>query len=901
MKRTPLLIVLVVAVTTWVHAAFAGDDAPWWEQEKIRFMWGQWSRIEGDGVPMSEVIENLAVAGGTVFVEDGPPDWRHAFVPERLTACQKHGLHHFGMVKVANAVFAAKHTKARLAIDRNGRNSFEAKEKGEPAWIAWAEWAPAYVACPFDEATLEEWLVKPALESAEQGSAGLLVDWEPYATGMDSAGSLLCYCDDCFGKFLRKNDLARKPTEISPSKRVQWLKSEGLWDGYLQVLHVRYMDIFRGIALRVRKIRPGFIFSHYCPFIRPGWLENGWRVLAAIEGPDSAEVPSIFVDESHYYPHPTCPWWDLYTRDFRAMGVKHIIGSYLTGWSGAPATAVSLDRYIYEAAINSDGTWTWFDSPLRADEYRVLRSANRRIAMVESKIRDYLLRGELDVAFACVVGQSGNPRRGEQVLQRTYHLAGSHLVHVSNVNVDRPVTVTVHCAQLPEGTTWTVRDPISGIHYLRAGKKPLWDNEKLSDGLSLDLERRSDAWILLESAADGSSNDPIGGVVAEPVSSARKALRIEAVLPKSSPVATGSSLVYLKSRTENNARYPYYSTVRTSLQAVDLNTKEEKALFTAKGNCWSPRWSLDGGLVAFSCYLTGKGQITIAAADGSRGYNASNNAFCDHSPVWSPDGEQIAFVSDRDGDWEIYRMNADGSDQIRLTTSPGIDRAPRWSPDGKRIAFETVRQGSHAICLMNVDGSAQRLLVDKPGNEREPIWSPDGKWIACTFQPVGDRRALLLTNVEDGASRVFFAPWAIRYTQITSVSWSPDGKRLAGAFQGGKNNSDTVRAGLFVINVDGSGHQEIVSKGPRRPRTGGEQDGKMTGAGWYSDYATSQRWVLRSFNGITWSPDSAQIAFSSDMDESGDFYVYTIPAAGGDATRIDVTRSAWAQWCTWSP
>ena len=80
MKRTPLLIVLVVAVTTWVHAAFAGDDAPWWEQEKIRFMWGQWSRIEGDGVPMSEVIENLAVAGGTVFVEDGPPDWRHAFL-----------------------------------------------------------------------------------------------------------------------------------------------------------------------------------------------------------------------------------------------------------------------------------------------------------------------------------------------------------------------------------------------------------------------------------------------------------------------------------------------------------------------------------------------------------------------------------------------------------------------------------------------------------------------------------------------------------------------------------------------------------------------------------------------------------------------------------------------------
>ena len=74
----------------------------------------------------------------------------------------------------------------------------------------------------------------------------------------------------------------------------------------------------------------------------------------------------------------------------------------------------------------------------------------------------------------------------------------------------------------------------------------------------------------------------------------------------------------------------------------------------------------------------------------------------------------------------------------------------------------------------------------------------------------------------------------------------------------------------------------------------------MTGAGWYSDYATSQRWVLRSFNGITWSPDRARIAFSSDMDESGDFYVYTIPAAGGDPARHGVTRSARAQGGLWS-
>jgi hypothetical protein len=49
--------------------------------QKIRFMWGQWSRLEADGIPMSEVIGNLASVGGTVFVDDGSPDWRSAFDP----------------------------------------------------------------------------------------------------------------------------------------------------------------------------------------------------------------------------------------------------------------------------------------------------------------------------------------------------------------------------------------------------------------------------------------------------------------------------------------------------------------------------------------------------------------------------------------------------------------------------------------------------------------------------------------------------------------------------------------------------------------------------------------------------------------------------------------------------
>ena len=59
---------------------------------------------------------------------------------------------------------------------------------------------------------------------------------------------------------------------------------------------------------------------------------------------------------------------------------------------------------------------------------------------------------------------------------------------------------------------------------------------------------------------------------------------------------------------------------------------------------------------------------------------------------------------------------------------------------------------------------------------------------------------------------------------------------------------------------------------------------------------------MKLFTSIVWSPDGQTLAFSSDMDPSGAFFVYTIAAEGGDEpTRIDVTRSAWPNQIMWQP
>ena len=75
---------------------------------------------------------------------------------------------------------------------------------------------------------------------------------------------------------------------------------------------------------------------------------------------------------------------------------------------------------------------------------------------------------------------------------------------------------------------------------------------------------------------------------------------------------------------------------------------------------------------------------------------------------------------------------------------------------------------------------------------------------------------------------------------------------------------------------------------------------------WYSHGSAQPRRVLKSFYSLAFSPDGKQLAFSSDMDPSGGFYVYLINfddvgSPDGQIQRLDDTRSAWPQHIAWRP
>ena len=100
-----------------------------------------------------------------------------------------------------------------------------------------------------------------------------------------------------------------------------------------------------------------------------------------------------------------------------------------------------------------------------------------------------------------------------------------------------------------------------------------------------------------------------------------------------------------------------------------------------------PSWSPNGRLITFTSNLDDPDpnddnrilDIYVMNADGSGQTRLTDNEAGNYSPSWSQDGRLIAFTSNRDGNVEIYVMNADGSNQTRLTDNEARDSFQSWS------------------------------------------------------------------------------------------------------------------------------------------------------------------------------------------------------------------------------
>jgi hypothetical protein len=905
-------------------------EQPWWDQEKIRFFWGPWmyfyeyasANRMGDVNPVSDeqLMRSLAAIGATVFADKS--DWsldRYygdtvATRKNRARLAREWGIRYFAHLHSAYFPYKAEELGARLAVNKDGKTSKEdARGKG------------THVPCPLDENAVDRWLFDSAIDMANSGVVdGCIIDWEMNIHGFSEMEDDLCYCGDCFGKYMQKKGLQQ---ELASKERYNWLNKQSLLAEYLDFEQQRLITLYRQGAERVRAVKPDFVFAAYQGFM-PGHFGNQWKIEAAAHGLHSRQAPYFVVDSMHYNPNHAAPWWESGYVQFKELGMKFILGSYTRGiMGGIPEMDVSAVQWIYDAAINTDGFWVWFEHKWGPLEYAAFRTADKRIRDVENKVGKFLFKGTQDAAFVTVVEQSGDPVLGRNIITRTYHLGDRHLVHVNNVNSYRPLEVLVRFPRFETEGTWAVTDSMSDVRYTHGVRNALWFKGDLEKGVLLSMEKRSDAWLLITPQSGLIETARLQTVSGDTIKGHPDRPATAASVSAGKPVQTGFPLVFARKGPlgYSGAHQPVLGTSIFFIDAAGGSDGKDRQLFAIKGNCWSPTLSPDRTKVVFSSYVNGKGQIYVVNADATvktgppgaiqlnepymdttwtkirshglvsfefkaEGVNLSNNDFCEHSPVWSPDGAQLAFVSDRDGDWEIYVMTADGGGLRRITHSPGIDRAPAWSPKGNQIAYESNRNGDFDIYLIDSDGTDESALVKRSGNDLEPRWSPDGARIACISNQHGFKKDIILVDPKTGdlvhpkgLTRKTTSWW--RYDRLRDIRWSPNSLFIAAAFE----DTDSGRYGIVVVGADGNDLNDLVTAPVRKPHPGGT-DRPLVG-GWYFDGSASHPFVVPTFRDLAWSANSETIAFRSDMDPSGYEFFFTVPATGGNVTRFTNTLS----------
>ncbi len=184
----------------------------------------------------------------------------------------------------------------------------------------------------------------------------------------------------------------------------------------------------------------------------------------------------------------------------------------------------------------------------------------------------------------------------------------------------------------------------------------------------------------------------------------------------------------------------------------------------------SPRWSHDGRQIAFDAVsrLQGNRQLFVVDAGGANLRNLGSNA----RPDWSPDDKQIAYEV-YGGGRRVFVQNTAGGGETAI--ADGV--CGRWSPDGSRLAVTD----HHNVRIIDLVTGEEQALFDTPYDNIYGgyNWSPDGKRLALTAETAelgGGKRPLLLVDVDKDPPKVTMR---MQSGQGGSVSFSPDGKRLA--------------------------------------------------------------------------------------------------------------------------
>jgi Tol biopolymer transport system component len=176
------------------------------------------------------------------------------------------------------------------------------------------------------------------------------------------------------------------------------------------------------------------------------------------------------------------------------------------------------------------------------------------------------------------------------------------------------------------------------------------------------------------------------------------------------------------------------------------------------------RWSADGKKLAcfeglgMQGFPRGKAATTwiVDIKTGEKAdFNLPNGHFLQD---WSPDGNWfLTFKQDKSTENEfiprVYLVKRDSSEVRRLSSDNQLAWSARFSPDGRRALFVSLGRQSQVHVVDLADGKPRPVSPELNAVVHSACWSPDGKRIAYAWQqrrvnPEDDQTEYVLSVID---------------------------------------------------------------------------------------------------------------------------------------------------------
>jgi dipeptidyl aminopeptidase/acylaminoacyl peptidase len=218
---------------------------------------------------------------------------------------------------------------------------------------------------------------------------------------------------------------------------------------------------------------------------------------------------------------------------------------------------------------------------------------------------------------------------------------------------------------------------------------------------------------------------------------------------------------------------------RQSIWLIDIETGEQTPLVASAGSHTSPRWSADGGRLAYvSTAEGGRPQLFVRWMQSGQTAKLAELLSAPADLAWSPDGRWIAFT--------MFTPD----EAAKLGEAPEKPKGADWAPPLEVITDLTYRSdaegylkpGYHHAYVIAAEGGAPRQLTFGAFNETGPLsFTPDGSHLLLTGNRMDDwRREPVNTEIYEVAlANGAIRPLTSRVGADRAAIVSPDGRTIA--------------------------------------------------------------------------------------------------------------------------